>query len=244
VPQAERQPITEAGPVNSGGKSLCTLGGTTALLAIAIAPAEIVIGLFPSVAQATTRTITVIDWFTLFQTHWFVGLRNLGFLNIVAAALLAPTILAVYFALKRDNEAYAALGAVLFFVGIAVYLAGSRAFPMLSLSHQYANAATDAQRSLLAAAGQAMLAEGESRAGVLLIEFACVVVSAVMLKGRTFSKATACTGMLGNGLLMAVEIVFVPVSSGLGVMVAASAGLLLVIWYALVGRRLLQLGCL
>ncbi|MGA2905890.1 MAG: DUF4386 family protein [Candidatus Korobacteraceae bacterium] len=163
-------------------------------------------------------------------------------MNIVAAALLAPTILAVYFALRHDNEGYAAFGTVLFFVGIAVYLAGSRAFSMLSLSHQYANAATEAQRSSLAAVGQAMLAEGKSRAGVLLIEFACVVVSAVMLKGRTFSKATACTGMLGNALLMVVEIVFVPVSSGLGMMVAASAGLLLVIWYALVGRRLLQLG--
>ena len=174
MPQAERKPVTEAEPVDSGWKSLCTLGGTTALIAIAIAPAEILISFFPSVQRATAQTVTVIDWFTLFQNHCFIGLRNLGFLNIVAAALLAPTIFAAYFALKRDNEAYAALGAILFFVGIAVYFAGSRAFPMLFLSHQYANAATDAERSQLAAAGQAMLAEGEGRAGVLLIESACV----------------------------------------------------------------------
>lgn len=183
-----------------------------------------------------------IDWFTLFQNHWFIGLRNLGFLNIVGAALLAPTILAVYAALRRDNEAYAAFGAILFFVGIAAYLSGNRAFPMLSLSHQYASATSDAQRSLLAAAGQAMLAEGESRAGILLTEFACLVISAVMLKGKAFSKATASTGMLGNALLMVVEIVFVPVSSSLGMIVAASAGILLLIWYVLVGRTLLEFG--
>jgi hypothetical protein len=150
--------------------------------------------------------------------------------------------LAVYFALRREQEAYAAFGAVVFFIGVTVYLAGSRAFPMLSLSHQYALATSDVQRSLLASAGQAMLAEGQSRAGVLVIEFACLVLSVVMWKGSVFSKATACAGMLANGLMMIVEVLFVPVSNALGMTVAAAGGLLLMSWYFLVGRRLLQLG--
>src|ERR1017187_8454703 len=79
-------------------------------------------------ARATQETVTVLDWFTLFQTHWFLGLRNLGFLNLIGAALLAPTVLAIYSALRRDHEAYAAFGTILFFVGLAVYIAGSRAF--------------------------------------------------------------------------------------------------------------------
>jgi hypothetical protein len=65
--------------------------------------------------------------------------------NLVGAALLVPTILAVYSALRRSNEAFGALGAMVFFMDIAVYIASSRALPMLSLSRQYAAAATDAQ---------------------------------------------------------------------------------------------------
>jgi hypothetical protein len=45
---------------------------------------------------------------------------------------------------------------------MAVYIASNRAFAMLSLSGQYASATTDAQSSLLNAAGQAMLAEGKT----------------------------------------------------------------------------------
>ena len=182
----------------SGWNSLYKLGGTTVLIAVVIPLAEVVISFLPGVARATQETVTVIDWFTLFQTRWFLGLRNLGFLNLVGAALLAPTILAIYSALRRDHEAYAAFGTVLFFVGLAVYVASSRAFPMLSLSGQYASATTDAQRSLLTSAGQAMLAEGQSRAGIPLVEFACVVISAVMLRGKVFSKTTAYAGILGN----------------------------------------------
>ena len=152
-------------------------------------------------------------------------------------------VFAIYSALRRDNEAYAALGTILFFVGIAVYLAGNRAFTMLSLSGQYASAATDAQRSLFIAAGQAMLAEGQSRAGILLIEFACLVISAVMLRSKVFSKATAYAGILGNGLLMVVEVILR--TRGLtdaGMAIAVVAGLSMMTWYLLVGRRLLQLG--
>jgi hypothetical protein len=231
-------------PAESGWKGLYKLGGATALIAVLIAPAEIAIDYLPGVAGLEHRTVTVIDWFVLFQSHWFLGLRNLGFLNIIGAALLAPTLLATYSALRRDNEAFAAFGTILFFLGLAVYLAGSRAFPLLSLSHQYASAMTDAERSLIAAAGQAMLAEGQSRSGVLLIEFACVVISAVMLRGAVFSKATACAGILGNALLMAVEI-HVALSQalvGAWMIIAGGAGLSMTIWYFLIGRRLLQLG--
>lgn len=63
-----------------------------------------------------------------------------------------------------------------------------------------------------------------------------------MLRGEIFSKATACAGMLGNALLMVVEIIFVPVLSGLGMFVAACGGLSTMTWYFLTGRRLLQLG--
>ena len=228
-----------------GWNSLYKLGGTTVLIAVVIPLAEVAISFLPGVARATQETVTPIDWFTLFQTHWFLGLRNLGFLNLVGAALLAPTILAIYFAIRRDHEAYGALGTMLFFVGLAVYVASSRAFPMLSLSGQYALATTDAQRSLLTAAGQAMLTEGQSRAGIPIVEFACLVISAVMLRGKVFTKTTAYAGILGNVLLIVVEIILTLKRTlpDWGMAIAVGAGLSMMTWYLLVGRRLLQLGC-
>ncbi len=242
--QSELTPVFDSAAADSGWKSLYKVGGATVLIAVLLPLAEVAINFLPGVASASQGTVTVIDWFSLFQNHWFLGLRNLGLLNIVGAALLAPTVCAIYSALRRDNEAYAALGAILFFVGIAVYLAGNRAFSMLSLSGQYASAATDAQRSLLAAAGQAMLAEGQSRAGISLIEFACLVISAVMLRGKVFSKTAAYAGILGNVLLIIVEIILTLMRTlpGWGMVIAVGAGLSIMTWYILVGRRLLQLG--
>ncbi len=228
-------------PFDPSWKVLCKLGGITALLWIAMPPAEIIMSLLPGVADLSTRTVTAVDWFALFQHHWFLGLRNLGLLNIVGAALYIPTILAIYSVLRRDGEAYAALGAITYFVGSAVHLAGSRAFPMLLLSQQYASASTDAQRSLLAAAGQTMLAEGESRAGILIVEFSFLILSAAMLKSKVFSKVTASAGIAGSLLMMILEMAFIP-PQGVGMLIAAAAALGMMTWSFLTGRELLQLG--
>jgi hypothetical protein len=241
--QSELKQVFDTGTAESGWKGLYKLGGITALIVVLGPLAEVLIGFLPGVARLTQGTVTVIDWLTLFHNHWFLGLRNLGLLNIIGAALLAPTFLAIYSALRRDNEAFGAFGTILLFVGIAVYIASNRAFAMLSLSGQYASATTDAQRSLLAAAGQALLAEGQTRAGIPLIEFASLVISVVMLRGKVFSKATAYAGILGNALLMIFEAIlaFVPAFLNVGLVTAGGGGLAIMIWYLLVGRRLLQL---
>lgn len=226
-------------PDDAGWRGLCRVGGITVLVAVLIAPAEIAIGMLPGASRAAANTVTVIDWFRLFQDNWFLAMRGLGLLNLCGAVLLTPTVVAIFYALRRDSEALAALGAVLFFVGIAVYLAGNRAFPMLLLSREYAHAATDAQRPLLAAAGQVMLAEGQSRAGILLVEFACFFLSALMAGSGAFGRWTGGAGLAGNGLMMVVEIAFMP-PRGVGMGVAACGGLALMAWYAMVGLKLLR----
>lgn len=242
--QPDLKQVFAAGTAASEWKGFYKLGGITVLIAAFGPLAEVIISFLPGVGRLTQQTVTVVDWFTLFQNHAFLGLRNLGFVNVIAAALLAPTFLAMWRALRGDHEAFAAFATVLFFVGMAVYIAGNRGFAMLSLSGQYASSTADAQRSLLAAAGQAMLAEGQTRAGIPLIEFAGLVISVVMLRGKAFSRGTAYAGIVGNALLMVVEIVLtllgrLPVA---GLAIAGGGGLAIMIWYLLVGRRLLQLG--
>jgi hypothetical protein len=234
----------DAEPPPPGLKSLYRVGGITVLIAVLVALAEIAIGFQPEVARASQRTVTVIDWFTLFQSNWFLGLRNLGLLNLMGAFLLTPTFLAMHFALRRENEPLPALGAILFFMGMAVYIASNRGFAMLSLSSQHANAATDAQRSVLVAAGQTMLVEGTNRVGLVLIDLAGVVISAVMVRGKVFGKAAACAGILGNGLMIVFEAVqaLAPTRLNTWLIIAICAGISIMAWWVLVGLRLLRLG--
>jgi len=81
------------------------------------------------------------------------------------------------------------------------------------------------------------------RTGIPLVEFACLVISVVMLRGNVFSKATAYAGILGNVLLMVVEFTLsVRGLTDAGMAIAIGAGLSMMTWYFLVGRRLFQLG--
>jgi hypothetical protein len=65
-----------------------------------------------------------------------------------------------------------------------------------------------------------------------------------MLRGKVFSRATACAGILGNVLLMVVEIILAIERRlpGVGMVMAAGGGLWMMTWYLLTGKRLLQLG--
>jgi hypothetical protein len=226
--------------VEHAWKGLCVLGGLAALASIVMAPAEIGISLLPGTRAALEHLTTVTDWFALFENHAFLGLREVGLLNLIGAALWVPAVIAIAYALRRENPAWAALGGVVFLIAIGLYTAENRAFPMLSVAHRYAAATSDEERAELMVAGQAMLAEGESRSGILLIEFSFLLVSAAMVRGRAFGRATAGVGMAAAVLMMVLEVWFVP-PLGVGMVVAALVGLAMMAWSLLVGLRLLRL---
>jgi len=86
--------------------------------------------------------VTAVEWFTLFQSSRFLGLRNLGLLNIVFTTMEIPIFYALYSAHRRTDRALATLAMIVAFIGVAVFLATNRAFSMLALSSRYAAAAT------------------------------------------------------------------------------------------------------
>lgn len=236
---------TDAESSNSSWKSLYKVGGVAAIIVVLVGLIELIITFFPG---GSTPSETVIDWFTLFQNNWFLGLRNLGLLNIIIIVLGIPTFLALYAAHRRVSKAYGALAMIISFVGVAVFLATNRAFPMLELSSQYASATTDVQRSILVAAGQSMLSVGESHTpgtfmGFFLGEVAGITISVVMLRSKIFSKVNAFVGILGFVLLLIYEICssFVPALSYIAIIFAMGGGLLSMTWYIMLSRRFFQL---
>lgn len=221
------------------------IGGIAALLTVAVGFGEMAITFLPG---GSAPVEAVIDWFTQLQSNWFMGLRNLGLLNIFMVTLGIPTYFALYVANRTENKAFGALAMVISFIGAAVFFGTNRAFPMLELSGQYAQATTDAQRAVIESAGQAMLSVGRSHSpgtfiGFFLGELAGVLMSAVMLQGKVFSKATALAGLVGFTLLLVFEVCtsFVPALSEICMIVAMGGGVLNVIWMILLGRRLIQL---
>ena len=121
---------TDAESSDFSWKSLYKVAGIAAIIVVVVGLIEIAINFFPGGSRTSK---TVIDWFALFQNNWFLGLRNLGLLNIIIIVLGIPTFLALYAAHRRVNKAYAALAVIISFIGVAVFLATNRAFPMLGL---------------------------------------------------------------------------------------------------------------
>jgi hypothetical protein len=232
--------------MDSSWRSLYRIGAAAALTAVLTGIAEIVITFLPG-GGMSSGTLTAIDWFTLFQNNPFLGLRNLGLLNIILTSMEIPVFFALYAAHRRIHKAFGALAMIIAFIGLAVFLATNRAFPMLDLSGQYAAATTEAQQSLLAAAGQTMLAVGKSHTpgtflGFLLSEVAGIVISIVMLRSKVFSQASAYVGILGFSLLLIFEVCssFFP-ALRVSFIFAMGGGLLSLTWYVLIAIGLFQL---
>ncbi len=240
--------IASTQSTDANWKGLSKIGGTAALIIVLVALVELGVTFLPG-GGGVGSTMSVTDWFAFLQDNWFFGLRNLGLLNIVMTTLGIPMFFALYGAHRRTNGAYAALAMIIDFIAIAVFLATNRAFSMLALSQQYAAAATDTQRLVLEAAGQAMLSVGQSHVpgtfmGFFLSEVAGILISLVMLQSGIFSKVSAYTGILGFAFLLIFEVFasFVPTLSGLAMIFAVCGGLLSMAWYILIARRLFQLG--
>jgi hypothetical protein len=247
--QNKQNQITDVDLADSNWKSLYKVAGTAALLALLVMVLEIFITLLPGGGRTESGVSTITDWFDLFQNNWFMGLRNLGLMNIISIISGIPIYLALYAAHRQVNKAYAALASILFFIGLSIYIANNTAFPMLALSGKYLAATTDAQKSLIVGAGEALLAQGESHTpgtfpGFFLCEIAGILISLVMLHGKVFSKLSAYTGIVGSGFLFIFEIcsAFVPSLFQTAMIFVAIGGISSLLWYVLIARKFFQLG--
>lgn len=230
-------------------RSLYTVGGAAALTSLLVVLLDIVLSILPGPATPEPGKGTVIDWFVLLQDSWFMGIRGLGFLNVVNMTLAIPLFFALYGAHRRANGAYATLAAILLSIGATVYITNNAALPMLDLGRQYAASTSESERAQLVAAGQALLARSEdftpgSFLGFFFSEVGQIAMAIVMLRSGVFSRVTAWAGITGFVLLFVFTVwaTFVPVFYDVAMLVAMVGGLSSMLWNILVARRLFQLG--
>jgi hypothetical protein len=162
--------------------------------------------------------------------------------------------LPVYFALfgaHFEKQALAAaLTIIIFLTAMSMYISNNAAIPLLVLSGKYSLAATDLQRTILVAAGEAVLSRGEDfTAGsfipLFLSGLAAICISLIMLRGGIFGKVNAWIGIVSFTSLSLFTIIatFVPALYTFAFYIFGSlGGILALTWFALVARRLFQLG--
>jgi len=238
--------------VETPQSSLYQIGGVAALICALMY--VFTLGVYVSAYRASPPPASVLEWFTLFQTNPLTGLFLLGIADVVIMILWGPLALAIYDALKQSGKTWARIAVLFVIVGMAVYLATNTAFSMLSLSRKYAVALTEVEKTAILAAGQALVSVSEGTGGqytgMPLVWLAGLILSVIMLSNKAFSKATALAGILGFGLLVAsmpfagytttgstsaVESVIIAVTY-------IGGGLLSLVWYILVGLKLLKPG--
>ena len=226
--------------LDSVWKPLYKVGGIAPLVALAFYLIQVLAMLsgepYPATAEA---------WFSLFQRSKVLGLLYLNALDILSIAFLGTMFLALYIALRRRHGSGMAIAAFFAFLGVAVFVVPRVAtLAVLPLSDQYAAAATEAQRSQLLAAAQALgsLAQATPQtAGFFFLAVAVLIISAVMLRAAAFGKAAAYAGLLAGLLTLADDACLVLAPSAAAVLMPIS-GAIWLIWWLLVSRGLFQLG--
>jgi len=227
-------------------QSMYVLGGVATVIALVGVVLDVIIGSTTG-GNLSALPQTAIDRFAQFQIAPLLGLYNLDLLNIFNQIMLIPAYVALYAVQRKANSAYALLALIIFLVGTTIFVTTNTALPMLELSNKYASATTDSQRTLLAAAGEAMLARGTHGGlgvfiGFLLPNIAGLIMSFAMLTGKVFNKITSYLGIAGSALILLyiVLVTFAPSIKDMATAFAMPGGLLLMAWMIMFTIRLFQ----
>lgn len=239
--QIELNQSTKAGIDGSGWNGLYKVGGVAALMQLAcvlvIFIVSFALGPKPNIAS---------EYYALLQANKFTGLLRSDLASLLIIALYLGTFSGICAALRRAHGAYAALATTLVFLGVTICLATDSVLSMLYLSNQYAAATTDAMRSQLLTAGEAVIASdlwhssGGFIAGILL-QGGGVLISLVMLRSKDFSKVTAYAGLVANGADLAQHIIrlFAPPIANT---ILIAGGSFYLVWFPMMARDLFVLG--
>jgi hypothetical protein len=216
---------------DSSWRSLYRIGAVAAVISVLVIPLSI--AAFFVWPPWPDNILVVI------QDDWLAGLMGLDFMYLFSNVFAIPFFLVLYVTLKEVSEGWALVALTLGLLGL-VCLVPARPIPeMFALSDQYVAAATDAERAVYQATGQAMLAHFHGmayHAHYVLGSASLLISSFLMLRSEMFRKATAYVGIVTNIVVFGF---YVP---EVGVWISLLSVLGYLIWYILIARRLIRLG--
>jgi hypothetical protein len=218
----------------SGWTSLYKIGSVSVLLLVVIIVATgIVFAIEPQPLDGTA-----LDWFILFQKNPLLGLVEFELLMIVYVIVSIPVALSLYILLRPVNPSWMIIYLVLSLLGVMCFIAARPAFEMLFLSHGYAAATSEAERTIFLSAGQALVAEFHGTAfhiSYILGSITGLIISFVMLQSNIFGKAFAFVRIASSICDFGL---YIPV---IGIYISMLSVLFLFVWNIMIARRLWQL---
>jgi hypothetical protein len=215
-------------------RGLYLTAGVGAAIAALLVPAHIA----AFVAWPPPLEGTALDWFAVFDRSALIGFVSMDLFLMADYALLVPIYLGLYVALRERSPSLALLGTGFGLASMAIYFASNPAIEMWTLSQQYAAATDDAQRALIAAAGEATIVRYQGTAfhtNYLLGSLAGMLVSWAMLREPAFGRVAGWMGVLGNLIGYGL---YLPV---VGLLLSVLSGPLLWVWFILVARGFFRL---
>jgi hypothetical protein len=227
--------------------SIYTLGGIATIIALTGILFDVILGSITG-GDLSALPQTATDRFAEFQDNKLAGLYHLDLLNIIVQMILVPAFIALYAAHRNVNPGYGLLALVIFLFGSVLMVSNNTALSMLELSNKYLSTTIESQKTMYAAAGESLLAQGAHGSpgiflGFFIPNIANLMISMVMLKGTIFSRLNSWLGIIGS-ILMMFYIVLVNFVPGVGNMATAFAmpgGLLLMAWMVLFTIKLFKL---
>jgi len=226
---------------NKPWKSLYKMGGITALILIGYSLITMVI-----LVVLGTPPTTAAEVFDMLGENKFTGLLRLDILTVlVYMPLFYLLFLGLYAALKKAHLVSTAIAVLLGFAGVTLFLATPSVFSWLALSNKFVTATSEAQKTLLLAAGETILVSDMwhgtgATIGGILIQVATTLISIAMLSSNAFGKSTACVGIVTHGLDLAHLLVGFFFPAG-GVVLIQIAGTLYLVWFPLLARDFFRL---
>jgi hypothetical protein len=175
----------------------------------------------------------------LLQSDPLGGLVSLDLFLFVGNLFSIVLFLALYVSLRLVNPSFALVALAVGLIGVVLLIPARPIFELFALSRQYAAATTDAARSQILAAGDALLALFDGTNWImntLLGALSLLTSSLLMLRSRTYSKATAYAGIFTNAVVCGF---FIP-TLGKFLLFLSLPGYM--IWYFLLAKRFFQLG--
>lgn len=240
--------ITETADTEKQWKGISRAGGIAAVIAIFGILLDVAAGIMTG-GNLPDLPGTAIGRFAELHAGRVLGLYNLDLLNVINQIILIPAYFALTASHRGVNLAWSSLAFIIFLTGTIILATGNSALAMMELCGKYFSAADDAQKTLYAAAGEALLAKGAHGSpgafiGFLLPNLAGVIMSVVMLKGKVFGRINSWLGIIGSILLSLyiVLVTFVPAVKGSATAAAMPGGLMALAWMVMFALRLFRLG--
>lgn len=220
------------------------LGAICAFSALLVMLTEMFLTMLPDGAREI-RTIS--ELFEMYNRNWFMAMRYMGLINIIATTLMIPVFYSIYGVHREKYHAYAGIIFFTYIAGYAIFMADNSSFGLLHLSNKYELAESESLKSSLLAAGEALFAKGASHTpgtfpGFFIGELTSILFCVLMLNGKVFNRLTAIIGLIGFSFLFIFELCssFIPLLYDSSMVLAMIGGTATLVWYVLVGLRLFK----